>query len=65
MARKISTEWLVRCPRCQRNTKPWIVEKIQAFPNASPPIPARLQVRCAAKGCGERFYTVDRREVAA
>lgn len=61
---KISVKYLVRCPKCHRNMRPWIEEEVKAVPNANPPIPARLRVRCAAHGCGERFYIVDRRGTA-
>jgi hypothetical protein len=49
----------VRCPKCKRKVKPWIMGFVEAVPDVHPPIPARLQVKCAAKGCGQLFYVVD------
>jgi hypothetical protein len=49
---------LIRCPSCQRNVRPWVLEEIDAREAARPPIPTRLRLRCAAKGCGADFYVV-------
>lgn len=57
MKKKI-LERLVRCPTCERNVHPRVIEEVAAVELARPPIPARLVVKCQAKGCGQKFYVV-------
>lgn len=61
MAKKSRASNFIRCPSCKRNGRPWILERIQAFPRAQPPIPARAIVKCPAEKCGMKFYVVESR----
>lgn len=60
------TERYHKCPKCQRMVRPDILEHVDEIPTATPPIPARLRVTCAAltdhggkvEPCGEEWYLV-------
>lgn len=46
----------VQCPQCKENVRPEIEKSIQAFPNATPPIPKRYRVVCTNDNCKSMFY---------
>lgn len=46
----------VQCPQCKQKGRPEISKSVQAFPNATPPIPKRYQVICTNDNCKSMFY---------